>query len=93
MCKANVAESQAERKADDVLIGMQLGNAILHAVNGGRTVKAGLTVGDFIDALHQLGVRLTDPLSSIEFGVSRFGSGQLVAERDEHGGVEVREVR
>lgn len=82
-------------KPDDVLTGMQLGNAIVHAVTRSLQVAyTNRTVGDFINALHELGIRDSDPLASIEYGVAALPStGWIEAERDEHGGIEIREVR
>jgi len=57
-----------------------------------RGVPAGTTVGDFKDALRQLGVTDDMPLSSIEYGVSQWGNGSLTLDTDESG-VEIREGR
>lgn len=58
-------------------------------------VPAGLTRGDFQHALDLLGVKLSDPLSSIEYGVSVNGTGRIVRDDDasnDRGGVEIREA-
>lgn len=58
-----------------------------------RGVDAGSTVGDFIAALRQAGIRECDALASIEFGVGQYGMRRIVFERDGNDAVEVREVR
>jgi len=73
---------------------MRLGNVVVAACIGRNTAYAGRTVGDFIKALRELGVRDDDVLSSIEYGIgrTRFSTGYIHAERDENGDWEFREV-
>lgn len=85
---------------DDVRIGKQLGEMLIDQAEAAyptplnrRIAYANQTLGDFIDALVKLGAKLSDPLGSIEYGVSQFSSGYVEIERDEHGAWEVREVR
>jgi hypothetical protein len=79
---------------DEVVIGLNLGNQILHAIHGRNTAYAGRTWADFKRAMEQLGVRDEHVLSSIEFGIGRVGysSGYIHVEWDEHDEVEVREM-
>lgn len=59
-----------------------------------RGVSAGTTVGEFKQALAQLGVTDDMDLASIEYGVARFGNGCLVVDVDPDGnGIEIREGR
>ncbi len=53
-------------------------------------VPAGLTWGDFQHAMRLLGVKDSDTLSSIEFGISQYGTDHIV--REDHDGVEIREI-
>lgn len=55
-------------------------------------VPAGLTFGDFISAMRQLGVTDATPLASIEYGCGQFGNGRLTRD-DASDGVEIREGR
>lgn len=84
----------AAKPPDDPLVtGMRLGNAILHAVRGPAVyADAGTTVAHFLAALEALGVTLSDPLASIEYGVSGTGVGLLRVERDAAGALDVHEV-
>lgn len=60
-------------------------------IDRGVAKPAGTTWGDFQGAMRDLGVKDSDPLSSIEHGVAAMGSGYLV--KEDHGdGVEVREL-
>jgi len=79
-------------KRDEVRAAMTLGNATIAAVSGRNTAYANRTVGDFLNALRQLGVRDEDDLGSIEYGISQFHTAHICVERDEHGAWEVREV-
>lgn len=57
-----------------------------------RGVAVGGTVGDFLNALMALGIKLDDPLASIEWRVSQFGTGRVICEQNEDGeGWEIRE--
>lgn len=49
------------------------------------------TLAEFIDAALEAGIRLNEPLASIEFGVTAFGNGQLVLEMNDSGDYEIRE--
>jgi hypothetical protein len=55
-----------------------------------RGVPAGLTYGDFKEAMRQLGVTDDMPLASIEYGCSRYGNGRLTLDTASDG-VEIRE--
>ena len=68
-------------------IGADLGKVLLLR----RPQSAGFTVGDFFTALRRLGIRDTDELSSIEYGVGQMGNGCISADVDEHGRLEIRE--
>ena len=74
----------------DEVIGLQLGNAVLHATRTKSTAFAGHTVGSFIDGLLQV-LHRDDELAAIEFGDN--GSRRIVVDRDELGAVEIREMR
>jgi hypothetical protein len=58
----------------------------------GEPVGVGHTVGHFIEALRRLGLRDEDTLASIEYGTSQMGHGRIVAEFNDDGHVEVREL-
>lgn len=78
---------------DAIDVGLHLGNAIAQIVNAPmRTAYANRTVGEFKRALELLGAKDDDPLASIEYGVSQYGSGYIRLERDEDGAIEVREA-
>lgn len=55
-------------------------------------VPAGLTWGDFKEAMRHLGVSDDMPMASIEYGVSRYGNGRLTIDTASDG-VEIREGR
>lgn len=78
---------------DHVRLGLAFGNAVNHLARTRHTAYANRTLGEFIDAVVSLGVRLDEPLASIEFGVSLWGSGYVQVHRGEDGTVEIREVR
>lgn len=81
------------QQPDAIDVGLKLGNAISQIVNADmRTAYANRTVGEFKRALELLGVKDSDPLASIEYGVSQYGSGYVRLERDEDGAIEIREV-
>lgn len=88
MSKQTVARH--DTAAEDV--GLKVGNAVIHAVNSRATWDAGRTFGDFVRACYALGVRDTDPLDSIEYGVSKLGRGVIQAERVAGGAVEIGEL-
>jgi len=58
-----------------------------------RGACAGLTWGDFKDAVQSLGVTDRTPLASIEYGIAQLGTGRIEADYDdEPTSVEIREV-
>lgn len=57
-----------------------------------RGVPAGTTLGDLIDALQSLGLRTSDPLGGIEYGMGQGGSGRIFAEWED-GCYVIREAR
>lgn len=84
---------QDNPQLDQTALGLRLGNMIAAAGLARRVAYANQTFGDFVAAAKELGVKDSDVLSSIEFGVSQYGSGLLQADRDDSGAVELREVR
>lgn len=60
-------------------------------IDRGFAKPAGMTWGDFKHAMDCLGVKDSDPLSSIEHGVMAMGTGYIVKE-DNGDGIEVREI-
>lgn len=66
--------------------------ADLRASLQARGVAIGLTVGDFIDGLRQLGVQDSTPLLSIEVGISAWGNGRMVIDGSLADGIEVKEL-
>jgi hypothetical protein len=78
---------------DPVTEGLKVANAIAHVVYSPlRIAYTNTTWRDFKHAMQLLGVKDTDPLASIEYGVSADGVGAIKAERDEQGAIEIREV-
>lgn len=59
-------------------------------IERGAAKDAGLTWGQFQQAMRELGIQDGDRVASIEYGI-RFGSGHLVRE-DAADGIEVREI-
>lgn len=81
-----------ESYKDDTAIGLQLGNAVLRAVQGRSTGFAGFTWGSMRSAIDAL-VSPSEEVASIEFGAGLSDSRYLHVERDEFGSVEIRGVR
>lgn len=74
-------------------IGLDLANAAYVAMHGLKgSVYCGHTVGSLKRALDALQLRDDDILTSVELGVVQHGTGYIVADRDEFGAVEIREV-
>lgn len=80
---------------DEVRLGMELANRVLWAVDprNRRCVYAGLTWGDFKKAVEALGVTDTTDLGSIEYGITKYGGAHVIADQDDCGAVEIREMR
>lgn len=70
--------------------GRPLEAALVYSINARRGVPAGQTWGDFQIAMSQLGVRDSDVIGSIEYGIGIFNTGLLVRD-DEGGQIEIRE--
>jgi len=62
-------------------------DASLYARQG---IPAGTSIGDFVEALLQCG--RDQPLASIEYGISSWGTGRLIVDVTEQG-IEIRESR
>mgnify|MGYP001606329850 FL=1 len=71
---------------------MTLREALVMSLNARRGVYAGQTWGDFQAAMLQLGMKDSDQLASIEYGIVQMGAGRLMRDDTEEG-VEIREVR
>ncbi len=82
--------SQAE--ADAFVAGVELGNSIHRAVHPPvQLAYTNRTFGEFVKAARDLGIRDSDPLASIEYGISGTGTGYIRSERDDDGALEIRE--
>lgn len=91
----NEVKESLTRLPDPAALGRRLGDAIIKATYPPaplRIVDAGFTVGDFLKALRELGIRDSDLLTSIEYGIAQAGTGELCVERDLAGAITVHEV-
>ncbi len=52
-------------------------------IDRGLAVPVGLTFGDFIAAARTLGFKDSDPLGSIEFGISASSMGHIMRQDDD----------
>jgi hypothetical protein len=78
------------RMTTNETVARDLARSLEARLNG---TEAGSTFGDFILACRQLGIRDSDPLGSIEYGIAQIGTGRVITDRDEFGAVEIREAR
>lgn len=86
-----ILSQTADRTAEEDL-GIRLGNAMSHAINGPVSkAYVGHTWAEFKAAVDALGVKDSDTLGSIEYGVSKFGVGFITKDVDEIGAIEIRE--